>query len=271
MSLYAIGDIQGCYDDLMTLLDYIHFNEHRDQLWFTGDLVNRGPKNLETVRFIKSLGEKAVTVLGNHDLHLLATAAGCRSPKKTDTFQDILDADDADELLTWLRYRPILYHDETSGYTLVHAGLVPQWNLDLALSCAKEIEIILRGPYHNNFYEEMYGNEPVIWSDSLSGYERLRFIVNCLTRMRFCDKNGCMDLKETGPPGSQPAFLFPWFSIPKRASLHMKIICGHWSALSYYAANGVFALDTGCVWGGGLTALRIDTVPEKITVPCSDR
>ncbi len=145
MSVFAIGDVQGCYDELMVLLDHIHFNDQHDRLWFVGDLVNRGPKNLQTVRFIKSLGEKAVVVLGNHDLHLLATAAGCRTPKKTDTFQDILDAEDADELLEWLRYRPIIHHDETLSYTLLHAGLVPQWNLDIALSCAKELETVLRG------------------------------------------------------------------------------------------------------------------------------
>jgi len=269
MSVYAIGDVQGCYDDLMTLLDRIHFDEEHDQLWFVGDLVNRGPKNLQTVRFIKSLAEKAVVVLGNHDLHLLAMAAGCRKPKKNDTFQDILNAEDADELLTWLRYRPILHHDENLGYTLIHAGLAPQWNLDLALSCAKEFETVIRGPRYNEFLEEMYGNEPAVWSDSLSGHERLRFIVNCLTRMRFCDENGRMNIKETGPPGSQPAPYLPWFAISNRASLNMKIICGHWSTLSYYTANGVFALDTGCVWGGGLTALKIDAIPTGITIPCS--
>jgi bis(5'-nucleosyl)-tetraphosphatase (symmetrical) len=271
MSVYAIGDIQGCYDELMTLLDHIDFNEQHDQLWFVGDLVNRGPKNLQTVRFIKSLGEKAVVVLGNHDLHLLAMKAGYRTPKKTDTFQDILDAEDADELLKWLRYRPMIHHDKTLGYTLLHAGLAPQWNLDLALSCAKELETVLRGPDHNNFFKEMYGNEPAAWSDTLAGYERLRFIVNCLTRMRFCDENGRIDMKQTGPPGSQRAPYLPWFSIPKRRSRDMKIICGHWSTLSYYAANGVFALDTGCVWGSGLTALKLDTIPKRITIPCSDR
>ncbi len=269
MSVYAIGDIQGCYDDLMALLDHIHFNEQHDQLWFAGDLVNRGLKNLQTVRFIKSLGEKAVVVLGNHDLHLLAMAAGCRTPKKNDTFQDILDAEDADELLTWLRYRPVLHHDETLGYTLIHAGLAPQWNLELALSCAGELETALRSPSYNDFFKEMYGNKPAVWSDSLSGYARLRFIVNCFTRMRFCDENGRMNLKETGPPGSQSAPYLPWFSISKRANIDMKIICGHWSTLSYYAANGVFALDTGCVWGRGLTALKLDAIPERITISCS--
>ncbi len=271
MSVYAIGDVQGCYDDLMTLLDHIHFNEQHDQLWFAGDLVNRGPKNLQTVRFIRNLGEKAVVVLGNHDLHLLAMAAGCRTPKKNDTFQDILAAEDADELLSWLRYRPILHHDEILGYTLIHAGLVPQWNLELALSCAGEFETAIRTSGYKEFFKEMYGNEPLVWADSLSGYERLRFIVNCLTRMRFCDENGRMNLKEAGPPGSQPVPYLPWFNISKRASLDMKIICGHWSALSYHAANGVFSIDTGCVWGRGLTALRLDTIPKQITIPCSGR
>jgi bis(5'-nucleosyl)-tetraphosphatase (symmetrical) len=269
MSVYAIGDVQGCYDDLMALLDHIHFNEQFDRLWFAGDLVNRGPKNLQTVRFIKSLGEKAVTVLGNHDLHLLAMAAGCRTPKSTDTFQDILDAKDADEIFEWMRQRPVLHHDSRLGFTLIHAGLVPQWDLTTAQSCARELEEALHGPNYKEFFQEMYGNEPAVWSDSLAGYERLRFIVNCLTRMRFCDMNGHMDMKETGPPGSQPEPYLPWFQVPNRASRDMKIICGHWSTLSYYAADGIYALDTGCVWGRGLTALKLDTIPKRITIPCS--
>lgn len=269
MSVYAIGDVQGCYDDLMALLDHIHFNEQTDQLWFAGDMVNRGPKNLQTVRFIKSLGENAVSVLGNHDLHLLAMAYGYRTPKKRDTFQDILEAEDADELLEWIRHRPILHHDKNLGYTLIHAGLAPQWDLPMALSCAEELEKTLRGPHYTDFFEEMYGDEPAVWSDSLSGNERLRFIVNCLTRMRFCDENGRLDMEENGPPGSQPSRLIPWFTVPDRASRDMKIICGHWSRLSYYNADGVYALDTGCVWGRGLTALKIDSIPKRITIPCA--
>jgi bis(5'-nucleosyl)-tetraphosphatase (symmetrical) len=268
MSVYAIGDIQGCYDELMILLDHIHFNEQQDQLWFAGDLVNRGPKNLQTVRFIKSLGDKAVVVLGNHDLHLLAMAVGCRTPRKKDTFQDILDAEDADEIFEWLRHRSVLHHDECLGYTLIHAGLVPQWDLTKALSCAEDLEETLRGPLYKEFLHEMYGDEPAVWSDSLVGNERLRVIVNCLTRMRFCDENGRMDMKETGPPGTQPEPYLPWFQVPNRASRNMKIICGHWSTLSYYSADGIYALDTGCIWGRGLTALKLDTIPKRITIPC---
>jgi len=273
MSIYAIGDIQGCYDDLRTLLDHIHFNKKHDRLWFCGDLVNRGPMNLQTIRFIRSLGKNAVAVLGNHDLHLLATAAGSRKPKKADTFQDILEAEDSDQLLTWLRHRPMLHHDKGLGYTLLHAGLVPQWDLSLARSCAKEVETVLRGSHYADFFEKMYGDKPAVWSDSLTGHKRLRFIVNCLTRMRFCDKGGHMNIKETGPPGSQPAPYLPWFDIPGRASSDMKIICGHWAALSYHAANGMFAIDTGCVWGGGLTALKLrrNREPKRITIPCGSK
>jgi len=269
MSVYAIGDIHGCYDSLMTLLDHIHFNEQDDQLWFTGDLVNRGLKNLETIRFVKGLGNSAITVLGNHELHLLAKAAGCPAPKHSDTFQDIIEAEDSQEFLEWLRYRPILHHDPTLGFTLIHAGLAPQWDLAKAQLCAKELEKILQGQHSNEFLKEMYGNEPAVWSDSLSGYDRLRFIVNCLTRLRFCDENGSMTMKETGPPGSQPRTYLPWFQVPNRASRKMKIICGHWSTLSYYAADGIYALDTGCFWGRGLTALKLDTIPRRITIPCS--
>ena len=268
MSVYAIGDVQGCYDSLMVLLDRINFNEQNDQLWFTGDLVNRGPKNLETVRFIKELGCSAITVLGNHDLHLLAKAAHCVSPKPTDTFQDILQAEDSEELLEWLRHRPVLHHDLVTGYTLIHAGLAPQWDLEMARACARELESILQGPDYKEFFANMYGDEPAIWSVSLTGYDRLRFIVNCLTRLRFCDELGRMDMRETGPPGTQPPSYLPWFKIPDRASQGMKIICGHWSTLSYYDADGIYALDTGCVWGRGLTALRLDNTPKRITVPC---
>ena len=268
MSVYAIGDIQGCYDSLMALLDHIAFDDQNDHLWFAGDLVNRGLKNLETVRFVKGLGSKAITVLGNHDLHLLAKAADCRTPKPSDTFQDILHAEDSEELLEWLRHRPVLHHDSRLGFTLIHAGLVPQWDLTTAQSCARELEETLQGPNYKEFFRAMYGDEPAVWSASLSGYDRLRFIVNCLTRMRFCDKNGRLNMKETGPPGSQPDPYLPWFQVPGRASRKMKIICGHWAALSYYAADGIYALDTGCVWGRGLTALRLDDIPEHITISC---
>ena len=268
MTVYAIGDIQGCYDSLMTLLDHIGFDEHQDTLWFAGDLVNRGSKNLETLRFIKSLGEQAVSVLGNHDLHLLALAAHCRSPKPTDTFQDIIDANDGKELLDWLRHRPMVHHDPVLGYTLIHAGLPPQWDLTLTLSCGRELEAVLAGPDYKLFFERMYGDEPAIWSDSLKDDDRLRFIVNCLTRMRYCDANGRMNLDETGPPGSQPEPYLPWFQVPGRASTDMKIICGHWSSLSYYNNGNVYALDTGCVWGKSLTALKLEGIPQKISIPC---
>ena len=258
MAVYAIGDIQGCYEPLQRLLERVRFDPAADQLWLVGDLVNRGPHSVEVLRLIYQLGERAITVLGNHDLTLLAVAAGQVKPKRKDTFHPILDAPDSAELLDWLRRRPMLHHDPDLGFTLVHAGLPPQWDLALAQGCAAELEAMLRGRDWTRFMGKMFGGEPRVWREELTGDDRLRFIVNALTRMRFCTADGVLSFAEKGPPGSQAADLFPWFQVPQRRSAHLKIVFGHWAALGYYRAPGIYALDSGCVWGHRLTAIRLD-------------
>ncbi len=262
MATYAVGDIQGCYRELRALLERIEFDPNRDRLWFTGDLVNRGPQSLEVLRFVKQLGSRAVTVLGNHDLHLLAMACGhAPKPHKYDALKQVLAAPDRGELLDWLRRRPCLYHEALSGFTLIHAGLPPQWDLVQARQCAMEVEAVLREGDGREFFDHMYGNTPLSWSDDLEGWERLRFITNCLTRLRYCDREGRIALEQAGPPGTQAAGLLPWYEIPERASRGMKIIFGHWSTLRLSPEamhkHQVYPLDTGCVWGGELTALRL--------------
>ena len=268
MAIYAIGDVQGCYRELQLLLMSLQFDPARDRLWFAGDLVNRGPHSLEVLRFVRDLGAAALTVLGNHDLHLLAAAADPARVKARDTLHPILDAPDRDELLDWLRHRPLLHHDAELGYTLVHAGLPPQWDLPLAQACAREVEEALRGT-HTDYFAHMYGDEPRRWSNDLAGWERLRFITNCLTRLRYCGGDGHLALGHKGAPGSQPAGLVPWFEAPRRRSRNLNILFGHWSTLGAYTAPGIFALDSGCLWGGQLTALRLDGEPRWTRVPCA--
>lgn len=269
MAVYAIGDVQGCFDELQSLLRLIHFNPRQDRLWFAGDLVNRGPKSLETLRFIKDLGNRAVSVLGNHDLHLIAAAHGYPISGDDHTLDAILCAPDRDALINWLRQQPLLHHDDTLGYTMIHAGLPPQWDLALARRCAQEVESCLRGDRFSDFIEHMYGNKPRQWSDDLSGWKRLRFTVNCLTRLRFCDDQGRLELEYKGPPGSQPPEYRPWFELPDRKNKDMNIVFGHWSTLGRRNDAGVFPLDTACLWGGELTALRLDTAPQWFGLPCA--
>lgn len=261
MPTYVIGDVQGCFQELQDLLGKIRFNENKDQLWFTGDLVNRGPDSLSTLRFVKALN--TVTVLGNHDLHLLAIAERIRKPARLDTLDTILKAKDRDELLHWLRHRPLLHHDLASGYTMVHAGLPPQWDLHTAQTLAREVEQALQSRHYRDLLEQMYGNQPDQWNKQLTGIDRQRFIINAFTRMRFCDKHGVMDFAHKGPPGSEPDSLQPWFSLPKRKTGNNSILFGHWAAI--YSGNikdfkpfNVYPLDTGCVWGDKLTALRLE-------------
>lgn len=258
MATYAIGDIQGCYEELLALLAEIDFKPDVDQLWFTGDLVNRGLDSLKVLRFVRSLGTAALTVLGNHDLHLLALAEGLATTHRSDTLEDILDAEDKDELLHWLRHRPLLHHSPELDYYLIHAGLPPQWDIAQAQSCAAEVEGALRSAEYREFLAHMYGNEPDVWDESHSGWDRLRFITNCFTRMRYCDGQGHLYLNAKGKPGTQPVGTQPWFEIPQRRSQDVRIIFGHWSTLGLYRGNGVTALDTGCLWGGLLTAFRLD-------------
>jgi bis(5'-nucleosyl)-tetraphosphatase (symmetrical) len=268
MATYAIGDIQGCYDELMQLLDALDYNEHEDRLWFTGDLVNRGPSSLQVLRFVRQLGNRAITVLGNHDLHLLAIDAMQEKPRRKDTLDEILKAPDRDELLHWLRSCPLFHHDADLGYTLLHAGLPPQWDLIQAGKYAREVETVLQGKNYRKFFKHMYGDYPDMWRDDLQGWERLRFITNCFTRLRYCNKKGKLLLQAKGAPGSQPAKYLPWFRVPERASRPLRLVFGHWSTLGEVNDTGIFALDSGCLWGGGLTALRLGKVPQRITIPC---
>jgi len=271
MAVYALGDIQGCYDELRAALDAVRFDPSADQLWFVGDLVNRGPKSLEVLRFVRQLGDAAITVLGNHDLHLLAMGHGNHSRAGKDSLEAVLEAPDRDELLHWLRHRPLMHHDPKLDFTLLHAGLPPQWTIAIASQRAREVERVLRGEQHLEFFHDMYGNKPWSWSDDLAGMERLRFITNCFTRLRFCLPDGRLQLKEKGPPGTQenPEAL-PWFDLPGRISRSSRIVFGHWSTLGYLTRNNVWAIDTGCLWGGSLTLLRIDLPqPQPIHFDCA--
>jgi bis(5'-nucleosyl)-tetraphosphatase (symmetrical) len=270
MAVYAVGDIQGCHDELQRALEGINFDPAGDRLWCVGDLVNRGPKSLEVLRFIRDLGESAVCVLGNHDLHLLALAAGNRKHEDEHSLAPVLAAPDRDELLDWLRHRPLAHYDPDVDFLMIHAGLPPDWDLDTTLACANEVEQVLRGDAHAEYFMRMYGNKPNRWDPSLSGMERWRFITNCLTRLRFCEPDGTLALKEKGPPGTQKPGRLPWYEYPQRASRDQRILFGHWSTLGYRAEHNVWALDTGCLWGGALTLLQVDVaVPRPLHVPCT--
>ncbi len=262
MATYAIGDVQGCFDELEALLHLVNFRRGGDRLWFVGDLVNRGPKSLAVLRYVSELGDDARIVLGNHDLNLVAVAAGARELRPQDTLQEILDAPDGGALIDWLIRQPLLYSEDGIPYTMVHAGLPPQWDTADAQLHAREVESALRGPKRSEFLAHMYGDQPDTWEESLDGWRRLRFITNALTRIRYVDADGRLDLAESGTPGNQPENLKPWFAPPSRRSRGEAIVFGHWATLqigqTLDAAHGVFHLDTGCVWGGPLTALRLD-------------
>lgn len=257
MSTYCIGDVQGCFQELQKLLQLIAFDPQNDKLWFVGDLVNRGPNSLETLRFVKQLPNVKV-VLGNHDFHLLALYHKATTTKSHD-LQPIIDASDAPELIDWLRLQPLLYHDLRFDCVLVHAGIYPWWNLAKAKSCALEVEKILRADDYHKMFKHMYGNKPNRWDENLTGWRRTRFIINSFTRMRFCDAEGHLDFAFQGNVGSQPNNLLPWFKMPERQNKTVKIIFGHWAALEGKVDEAnLLALDTGCVWGRSLTALRLD-------------
>lgn len=256
MATYVIGDVQGCHDSLLALVKKIRFRKGRDQLWFVGDIVNRGPRSLDTLRAIRGLGEAATVVLGNHDLYLLMVAAGWKKRGKDDTIQPILDAPDADQLLDWLASRPLMH--VAGRFAMVHAGLLPQWTIPQARALAGEVEAVLQGPGRQSFLADLAGNEPAAWSDALTGQDRLRCIVNAMTRMRFCSPSGQMEFKHKGPPANAPAGALPWFVIPGRARDSHTVLAGHWSALGLHQAPGFVGLDSGCLWGGKLTAYRLE-------------
>ena len=256
MAIYAIGDVQGCYDELRRLTDGLGFDPTEDELWFVGDLVNRGPKSTETLRFVSGLGESATVVLGNHDLHLLAAG---EDPTRIDTsLREVLRAPDAAELLEWLRQRPLAHYRPELNTLLVHAGVHVTWDPLQTVKLAREVETTLRGDQYPVFLAGMYGGKPDAWSADLAGLDRLRFITNCLTRIRFCHPDGRLDFENKGPLGSQPDLLEPWFDLPGRATESVRIVCGHWSALGLLTRPDLLMIDTGCVWGRQLTAARLD-------------
>lgn len=268
MAHYAVGDVQGCIGSLKQLLESAHFSED-DSLWFAGDLVNRGPDSLNTLRFAKNLGSRATVVLGNHDLHLLACWYGSRKPNKKDTFDEILEAEDAEELMQWLRQRPLLHHDTRLGYTMVHAGIPPNWDLAYARARAVEVESVLQGNKPRTLFDNMYGNEPAQWHESLTGGERLRLITNYFTRMRFCNAHGALELSSKGSPVAPPRGYLPWFSHQHHACNENRIIFGHWAATEGRTERENFiGLDTGCVWGGALTMIRLEDA-KRFCVDCA--
>ncbi|MGR8931301.1 MAG: symmetrical bis(5'-nucleosyl)-tetraphosphatase [Gammaproteobacteria bacterium] len=266
MAIYAIGDIQGCYNEFRRLLDVIKFDPEQDQLWLVGDLVNRGPHSLETLRFVRALGDAAITVLGNHDLHLVATVVSLGKVGKKDTLGPILRAHDCEELTDWLRRQRLFYHND--HYCMVHAGLPPQWDFELTQRMAAAVERVIGGDDYQRFFRAMYGNKPCIWRDDLPPTDKLRFAVNCFTRLRYCTPEGELDFHQKGAPGTQPPDYLPWFKVPGRRSRDMRIIFGHWSTLGYHNGDNVYAIDTGCLWGGQLTALKLDEVPQRISIDC---
>lgn len=259
MSTYVVGDIQGCLQPLKCLLRKVRFDPAKDVLWSAGDVVNRGPKSLKTLRFLYNMRDSLVMVLGNHDLHLLGVAAGVRPPHRGDTFDKLLAAPDRDVLLHWLVQQPLIHHEH--GYTLVHAGIPPQWSVAEAMSYAHEVEAVLRSPDCLAFFQAMYGNEPAVWSDDLTGMTRLRVITNYLTRMRFCTKKGVLDLTSKGATPDQPMKkVSAWFSHPGRKAANDKILFGHWAAIEGVTDSpNAIALDTGCVWGRQLSLYQLET------------
>lgn len=267
MATYAIGDVQGCYDALRRLLDIVKFDPPRDKLWLVGDLVNRGPQSLETLRYVRGLGDAAVTVLGNHDLHLLVAASGYTKQYPGDTLDGILRAPDREELLHWLRQQELMHYDKNSGYAMVHAGLLPQWSIAQAATLAREAEQALRGNECDELLRRMYGNEPRAWRDDLTGHDRLRVIINAMTRMRLCTAHGEMEFRHKLAPeaGTMPEGFMPWYDAPERASAGTPIIFGHWASLGVLLRANVVGLDSGCVWGRKLSALRLE---DRRTFQC---
>lgn len=265
MADYAVGDLQGNIGALESLLARIRFKPGRDRVWFTGDLVNRGPGSLECLRLVRGLGDSALVVLGNHDLHLLCIAYGATMSRKGDTLDDILAAPDRQELLHWLRTRPLLVQE--SGHVMVHAGLLPQWTVEDATGCAAEVSARLSADDVAGFLSDLYGNKPDRWGPELAGMDRLRLIVNAMTRMRVCTADGTLNLRFKGEPRDSPSGTYPWFEVSGRKCVGVPVICGHWSALGLQLRDNLIALDTGCHWGRTLTAVRLHD-RTVFQVPC---
>ena len=269
MTRHAIGDLQGCYEELRALLGRLRFSADRDRLWFVGDLVNRGPRSLEVLRHVRALGDNAVVVLGNHDLHLLAVACASRPLRGADTLQEILQAPDRDALLEWLATRPLAHFE--AGDLLVHAGVVPQWTAETTLALAREVEFALQHD-PRNLFEHMYGDEPDHWSAGLGGTDRLRFAINVLTRVRVCSTDGRINLRLKGKPPADRSQWLPWFDVESRRTRGTRIVFGHWSALGLIVRDDIVGLDSGCVWGGALTAIDLDRergdARAAVSVPC---
>ena len=260
----VVGDIHGCYEAFKRLLKKSKFRPEKDRLWLTGDLINRGPKSAEVVRYVMDLGERANVVLGNHDLHLLAVAAGVCQPKRNDNSHLMLDEPDADEMVEWLASRPLALFNEKHGFLLVHASVHKHWSTADTLAYAGEIQSCLQGETRRDYLKNMYGSKPANWSDELKSWQRERVITNILTRARFCKKNGALDLMQKGPPGSQPKTLYPWFDLANRKTADQLIFFGHWSALGFHQSNNAVCLDSGYLWGGKLTALKLKKRKVKI-------
>ncbi|MET3517249.1 bis(5'-nucleosyl)-tetraphosphatase (symmetrical) [Pseudacidovorax sp. 1753] len=274
MALYLIGDVQGCDEALGRLLDTLDFSPSRDRLVLLGDLINRGPDSLAVLRRVRALGDSARSLLGNHDLHLLGVAHGVRKPGRRDTLAPILDAPDREPLLDWLRHRAMALHERIGGRDLlmVHAGVLPAWTVEDTMARARELEAVLRSPNLGNFLQEMYGNEPAAWSDDLAGSARLRVIVNTLTRLRFCSAHGVMEFEAKDSAAEAPAGYMPWFDVPGRRTAEAVVAFGHWSTLGWLSRPDLLSTDTGCVWGGCLTAVRIGATldeRERIDVRCT--
>lgn len=268
MATYAIGDIQGCFSAFEKLLSKIKFDRSKDVLWLTGDIVNRGPQSLDTIRFVKNLKENLRLVLGNHDLHLLALAHHAHHGQTDDTLAPILTAPDRDELIHWLLQQPLLHHDEENNFVMIHAGLAPSWDLDTAKRLANEVETILKSDHPDDFFKNMYGNQPNLWDETLQGWDRIRCITNYFTRARFCHADGSLELKTKENMDVSQTNLIPWFRLPNRANANLRIIFGHWAALGGVTNTpNVYAVDTGCVWGYCLTAMRLED-GERFSVDC---
>ena len=273
MATWAIGDIQGCHDELARLIDKLRFDPATDKLWFCGDLVNRGGQSLAVLRLVRALGSSAVVALGNHDISLLAIAERKQQDQArvNPELREVLFAPDRDDLLNWLRGQNLVHVDRTLGFLLVHAGLFPRWTIAQAEEIAREIEEKLRGDGYHRLLKQMFGNKPDLWTPKLHGIDRWRAGINVFTRMRYCDVRGRIAFADKGMPGTQRPGLYPWYEVPGLIKRDIRVVCGHWSTLGRFVGLGIHAIDTGCVWGGALTALRLDSEePEFVSIK-SDR